>query len=269
MNTQVSTWTNGRLALRYTSWFWFIVALAGQWLFVTYILIAYAVPLIDQDYAQINELGVITGYIAGDTFNNASLFAHVLLATVVSTFGLLQLVPMIRRHWPVFHRWNGRMFILVGMVGALTGLYLTWGRGSRLSDSGAMSVTLNGILILMAGTIAWYHAKQHQFVEHSRWAIRTLILVNGVWFFRLGLSSWFLINQGPLGNNSTLNGPMDLVIGFGSYLIPLAIAEVYFLSQRRTDAISQWVAAITLVLTTLWIGFGVFAAYMIMWQPHM
>jgi hypothetical protein len=47
-------------------------------------------------------------------------------------------------------RWNGRMFLTLGLLGALTGLYLTWVRGSRLSDIGSIGLTLNGLLILLA-----------------------------------------------------------------------------------------------------------------------
>ena len=38
--------------------------------------------------------------------------------------GALQLVPMVRRRWPVFHRWNGRLFLFGTAVMSIGGLIM-------------------------------------------------------------------------------------------------------------------------------------------------
>jgi hypothetical protein len=118
-----------------------------------------------------------------DTFGNAALFFYVIPAALLSVGGIIQLLPIVHRKFPVVHRWNGRMFLSLGLMGALFGLYLTWVRGARLSDVGAMGLTLNSILIVVAVVFAWRYAMAKQFDKHMRWAIHGFILVNGVWLF--------------------------------------------------------------------------------------
>jgi hypothetical protein len=59
------------------------------------------------------------------------LFSHVLAGAVLSAGGLLQLLPWLRRRMPGWHRWNGRVFLVLALAGTLSGLFLTWVRGSR------------------------------------------------------------------------------------------------------------------------------------------
>jgi hypothetical protein len=47
---------------------------------------------------------------------NAALAGHILFATIISIAGALQLIPRLRSAFPVFHRWNGRLYILAAFV---------------------------------------------------------------------------------------------------------------------------------------------------------
>ena len=259
----------GPAALRLSASFWFFVTLIGQWLFAYYVSHAYGGPVVRLDFQAVNETQKITGFVEGDAVGNVFMLTHVLFGAVVSFGGLLQLVPQLRRHAPGVHRWTGRLFLSVSLVAAASGLWLTWGRGSRLSDVGALGVTLNGILILVAAPIAWRRARAGDLGAHRRWAIRTFLLVSGVWTFRLGLFGWLMANQGPLGNTSKLDGPVDQLMSYGSYLVPLAIAELYFWAQRRAGTGAQLLVAGTLGVLSLAMAFGIFAAFMISWRPHL
>ncbi len=247
---------------------WVVVALVGQWLFALYIAVMYALPLATGDFAAANKARPITGYVAGDTLGNAMLFAHVLPAALLSVCGVLQLLPVLRRRWPALHRWNGRVFLTMGLLGALSGLYLTWVRGSRLSDLGAIGITVNGLLIPVAVLLAWRAARAREFVQHRRWAVHAFLLINGVWTFRLYLMGWYLVNQGQNGNTNTLDGPMDLFFSVACYALPMAVAELWFWAQRQRSAQPKWwVAAVQSVgaLVTL---LGVVAAALMMWWPR-
>ncbi len=262
-----STYPPARKALEYVKRSWFAVALMGQWLFVYYLINVYAKPVWQQDLPAMNATDPITGYVAGDTVGNLFLLAHVLLAIVLSLGGLLQFVPQLRAHAGWFHRWNGRLFLAVALIGAVSGLYLTWVRGSRMSDLSGMGVTLNGLLIPIAVWFAWKYARDRRFDMHRQWAIRAFLLVSGVWTLRLMLMGWIMLNQGPRWNSATFDGPMDQVLSFGCYLLPLAIAQLCFRAER--DARLQVVAAVTLGVATAAMAFGIFAAYMMMWRPHL
>ncbi|MCI1730601.1 MAG: DUF2306 domain-containing protein [Chiayiivirga sp.] len=246
---------------------WFLAALVGQWLFVWYIVAAYAAPLVAGQPAEVNRTGPITGYVAGDGLGNTMLFSHVLAGAVLSAGGLLQLLPWLRRRMPGWHRWNGRVFLVLALAGTLSGLFLTWVRGSRLSDITALGISLNGVLIIVAAAMAWRYAVQRRYDAHRRWAIRAFLLVNGVWTMRLGFMAWVIINQGPRGNTAQLDGPFDVFWAFGCYLLPLAVAELYFRAARGGKGL-RLAATIVLTVGTGLTLLGVFGAWRVMWGPY-
>jgi hypothetical protein len=247
---------------------WLLIALVGQWLFALYVLVQYGQPVFSGAPEQADFSHAITGYVAGDGLGNTMLFVHVIPAAIISIGGIFQLVPFIRKRFPTFHRWNGRLFLTFGLTGALTGLYLTWVRDSRLSDIGAIGITLNGMLIPIAVALAWHYARKRRFDLHQRWAVHAFLLINGVWTFRLYLMAWYLINQGSNGNTSTLDGPADIALSFACYLLPMLIAELVFWAQRQPQKSRK-----ALVAAIMFIGagitlLGVTGASMMMWFPR-
>lgn len=246
---------------------WFLVALASQWLFATYVAWTLVRPLMGADAASVDGSRLITGYIEGDATGNAILLGHVLAAAIINVLGLLQLVPALRRIVPSWHRWAGRTFMVLSLLAAISGFYMVWVRGSRLSDVSAVAITLNGILILLAVAMAWRLAMLRRFAEHRRWAIRAFLLISGVWMLRLGLMAWVIINKGPNGNTPRLDGAFDSFWVFGCYLVPLAIAELYFRAEEGSRAI-QFTAAGVLALSAVFTMLGTFGAFSFMWLPH-
>ena len=247
---------------------WVAAVLIGQWMFGLYILAQFTMPwmLGVMDESQFTHM--IRGYKNGEIFNNAVLLLHVIPVMLISLSATFQLVPYIRNRYPRFHRWNGRLFLLVGFLGAISGIYMTWGIGSRLSDVGAIGVTLNGILIPIFVLYAWRTAVNKQFLLHRRFAVHAFILINGVWSVRLYLMAWYMINQGPLGNTSKIDGPADIAISFASYLLPMAIAELAFWAERRRQSLTTFFAALGVSIMALLTLVGVFAASTMMWIPR-
>lgn len=258
----------GRTLLRRSAVTWFVVAALGQAAFVWMILAHYGGETLAGNFAGWNDKPIITGYVANDTAGNIMFAVHVLLAAVVTVGGLLQLIPAVRRRAPWLHRWIGRVFFSVAIVMALGGLWLTWVRQTYLSLVSAVAVSIDGVLILAFAVIAWRSALIGNFAAHRRWAMRAFMVVNGVWFLRVGIMFWALISGG-MGMNDSLSGPADTVIQFGAYLIPLAVLELYFFAQdsdslptKRTIAALIFLAAgITLI--------GVSGAIAFMWWAHM
>jgi len=247
---------------------WLFVALLGQWIFASYIFARFAVPTLTGTLSSADTAGLIKGYVDGDKFDNGILMLHLLPAILLSFGGIFQLLPYLRNKYPAFHRWNGRMFLSLGLLGAITGLYLTWGRGSRLSDIGAIGVTINGLLILLAATLAWRYAVKRQFQNHMRWATHAFILINGVWSFRLYLMSWFILNQGANGNTEKMDGPADIILSFASYLLPMLIAEIYFWAKRQKSTYRVSIANLFMLFGLLITILGVGAASLMMWWPR-
>jgi hypothetical protein len=254
--------------LDYLTRTWVFVALLGQWIFALYIFIAFGLAALTGDPTSANTSNMITGYIADDSVGNSMLLLHLLPAFVLSFCGIFQLLPYIRKHYPSIHKWNGRIFLSLGLSGAITGLSLTWVRGSRLSDIGSIGITLNGILIVIAIFFVWKFARKRKFAAHARWAIHAFILVNAVWTFRLYLMSWFIVNQGPNGNTANIDGPADIALSFACYLLPMFVAEVYFWAKRKHQGYPVVIANSLMLLGVLLTTLGVVAATMLMWLPR-
>lgn len=254
--------------LRRSGLAWFCVATLGQAAFIWMILAHYGRKTLAGDLAGWNDKPLIKGYVPGDTAGNVMFAIHVLLAAVVTLGGLLQLVPAIRRKAPALHRWNGRLFFVIAYVMALGGLWLTWVRHTYLSLISAISVSVNGALILIFATLAWRMAVAGNLDAHRRWAMRAFLVVNGVWFLRVLIMAWVLISGGGLGMNRTLSGPADVVLQFGSYLIPLAVLEGY-LRARDAGVTARRLAVGLMVVATLLTAAGIVGAVLFMWGPYM
>ncbi|MDE8653441.1 DUF2306 domain-containing protein [Novosphingobium album (ex Liu et al. 2023)] len=258
----------GERLLRRSGLAWFLVAVLGQGAFIWMIAAHYGRKTLSGNFAGWNDKPIITGYVPDDHIGNAMFAAHVLLAAIVTLGGLLQLVPAIRRRAPAFHRWNGRLFFIVAGMMALGGLWLTWVRHTYLSPISGIAVSVDGVLILLFATIAWRAAIRRDLAGHRRWALRAFMVVNGVWFLRVGIMAWAL-TTGGLGMNDTLSGPADIALQFGAYLVPLAVLEAYFRGQDSRRAPIQYSVGGLIVVMTVITILGAGGAVAFMWAPYM
>lgn len=259
---------DGRRFLSLTGQIWFMVALVGQAVFIAFIIAYYGSRTAAGNFAAWNDKELIVGHVPGDGIGNLMFAIHVLLAAYVTLGGLFQLIPALRKRFPAVHRWNGRAFIATAIFMALGGIWMTWMRGSHLSVISGLSVSLNGVLILVFAGLALRAAMQRRIDRHRRWAMRTFMVVSGVWFFRVFLMAWIVLNQGPVGMNSTLSGPADIALSFGSYLIPLAGLELYFAAQDSpSGSVKRATGGLVLCLTAL-MAIGIFGATAFMWFPQ-
>ncbi len=258
----------GAAARRWAGVLWFSVAAVGQAAFIAFILAFYGVRTATGNFAGWNDKPLITGYVKGDDVGNAVFAAHVLLASVVTLAGLMQMIPALRRKWPRLHRWTGRTFLTLAIFLALSGVWMAVVRGTYLSVISAVAILINAALILVFAGLAWRHAVKRRFEQHRLWAIRTFMVVSGVWFLRVGIMGWILVNRGPVGMTDRMSGPADIVLTFGSYLIPLAMLELYGAAQRSAGSVGKLLAAALVAAASVFTAAGVFGTIAFMWVPH-
>ena len=109
-----------------------------------------------------------------------------------------------------------------------------------------------------------------RFAEHRRWALRLFLAVSGVWFFRLALMSWLLINRGPVGfDPATFQGPALVIMAFAQTIVPLAVLELYFRAQSMRTAGLRASATAALLLSTAFTALGTFGATVGLWLPRL
>jgi uncharacterized membrane protein len=253
-------------ALTAAARFWFAVTVVGQLVFAFTVASFYALTALRGDYHQWN---FTNGYVPGFSMGNTAVVMHVASAAFVMLAGAVQLVPQIRNRFPVFHRWNGRVYILTAVTLSVAGLYMTWIRGSVGDLSVHLGSTLNAVLIWLCGGMALRYALARDFKTHRRWALRFFLVVSASWFFRIGFFLSLLINKGPFGfDPSTFRGPFLTFMSFAQFLTPLAVLEIYLRAQDRPGALRRVATAGMLFMLTLVMCAGLFAVGMTQWVPQ-
>lgn len=245
----------------------FLVAVFGQWLFVYHIVSFYWASALEGNWEQWNT-HLFNGLIEGDIVGNFFLGLHLFLAAIITFGGPLQFIPQIRTLIPSFHRWNGRIYMLTAFVISFAGLYMIYTRGTIGGTFMIMGNTLNASLIMIFAIMAWRTALSRDFVAHRRWALRTFLMVSGVWFFRIGFGLWIFLNSGSApGSTENLTGPFDMFLAFAHSLLPLAILELYLRTKDHAGKLGRFAMAIGLLVLTCALGAGIFMAAMIFWLP--
>ncbi|HTB91691.1 MAG TPA: DUF2306 domain-containing protein [Candidatus Sulfotelmatobacter sp.] len=273
MSTAV--WTNrlelhsaADTALKAAARFWFAVALAGQFAFAFSIALFYGLTAMRGNFQAWNKI-LANGYEAGATMGNAALAGHILFATVISIAGAFQLIPRIRNRFPVFHRWNGRLFVLAAFTQSITGVYLTVSGRRLVGDVTQHVLSIFGaILIMFCAAVAVRYAMVRDFATHRRWALRLFLVASGSWFFRLGFFLTLVV-FGPIGfDQTTFTGPLLTFWTLAQYLLPLGALELYFLAQDRPGAFRRMATAAVLFVLTLAMGAGIAVVTMASWIPN-
>lgn len=253
--------------LRASGVLWFIPAAIGQWIFAYYIAVQYGASAFGGNWSAWNDI-MANGLIAGDIAGNIAMIIHIAVAFWITIAGTLQLMPFVRNNARSFHRWNGRLYVVITLVTSVAALYMTWAREQLGGVTSDVGISINGVLIIVFALAAWRAAMARRFDDHQRWALRLFIAVSGVWFQRLMYGGMIVIVQGrPPGMTDDLSGPMNVAVVYGSFLIPLAVLELY-LWAKRSGAAAKIAAAGVVTLAAGATAVGVVGATMIMWLPR-
>jgi len=207
----------------------FYIGMAGQLAFAIYIFFHLGLSALNRNW-EVWTSGMANGIKEGDQMGNTALIIHVALAFIIAIGGPLQFIPSLRSKYVKFHRWNGRIYITTTLLTSIMGLFLVWYRPIVIGGTiGNLAISGNAILIIFFGILTLRTALQKKFLSHRKWAIRTYVVVCGVWFFRIGFGTWFLVTgfTAP-GVTADLTGWFDSFLYFASYLGPLLVTEIYF-----------------------------------------
>jgi len=260
-------------ALNGAAIFWLLTALAGQWAFFVYLVAFYGPTTLSGNFEAWNRLAALGArpYEPGDTAGNLAFAAHALGAALVALGGALQLVPWIRAHAPAFHRWNGRVFLCTVTALSLSGFYLVWVRLSGTSTLGAVTTTINGVLILVFAMRTFITARARELGAHRRWAMRLYLVSNAQWFTRVGVFGYFVTGS-VLGLRPSFNDPFLTFWSVGCFLVPLLVLEAYVRTKDGSSRAGRFAFAgalglLTLVMAAGIVGFGAFSALIVSGKP--
>lgn len=257
-NSNHSSWS--KKALNGAAKFWFTIAVIGQMIFAYYIVARYTGWNITQKIEELHFTG-------DEPLGIFWVATHLFLAVIVTVCGPLQLIPQIRDKAPLFHRVNGRLYAFSAIAISLVGLIATIIRGPSAGIYNAAGFSINAVLIMVCAVMAVRFAMIGNISNHRRWAMRLFLMVSGTWFYRVILMFWFAANQGPVGHTDAFDGPFNIVLAFGFFILPLFILELYFRAQKSNSSVERSLVAISLFVLTLMMGAGVAITTIAMWIP--
>jgi tetratricopeptide (TPR) repeat protein len=248
--------------------FWFVVTLVGQFAFAFSVAAFYGLTALRGDFLAWNKI-LAHGYESGATMGNAALAGHIIFAALINIAGTLQLIPSLRNRFPVFHRWNGRLFVLAAFTQAITGLYLTLSGRRVVGDATQHTISVFGALLIMfCAGLALRYAMAHDFTKHRRWALRFFLVVSASWFFRLGFFLTLVV-FGPVGfDPTTFSGPLLTFWSLAEYLLPLGVLELYLRAKEQPGAVLRMATAGVVFVLTLGMAAGIAAVSMANWVPN-
>lgn len=261
-------WISANGALRAAGWAWLGVLVIGEIIFAGSTAMFYGMTALRGDLHSWNK-HLAHGYVPGDAAGNAMLIGHIVAAVLITLSGAAQFMPVIRRRVPRLHRWNGRIFIITSFGLSLAGFYLLIARGGPVTVMQQIGTFLLGVLVMGCAAMAWRTALLRDFASHRRWALRLFLLASSAIFIRsaVALVSVILAGAGAL-DVSFIQGPVQTVLIFGQYCVPLAVLELYFWSQTRGGPPARLVMAGVLVVLTLVMGAGIAAASAVIFVPN-
>lgn len=256
--------------LDFTAKLWFIAATIGQWIFGVYVVSVYHVSTFKGDFEKWNTV-LPKGYVAGDWKGNLLVGIHVILAAIMVIGGPLQFIPQIRERFRTFHRWLGKTYVYTAIIVSSVGFIMVWTRGTVGDTFMHVTNSVQTFYIIIFAILAVRFAKKRQFAKHRNFALRLFMVANGVWFFRVGLMAWLVINQAPVGfNPDTFTGPFLWVLSTFAYAVPISLIllEMYFYAQKKQNQAFSTTTSAIILLFTIIMAIGIFGATMGMWLPR-
>lgn len=239
-------------SLKYTTMFWFITTLVGQWFFFYYIIGFYGFSVINDNMEIWNRWEPMGSkpYLLGDFSGNLAFAAHAIGAGIVAFGGALQLLLKVRNTYPKFHKINGYVYLTTVFCLAISGFYLVWIRDPEPIDLSGIGTTINGFLILAFAYFTVRLAINKDIVSHRKWALRLFMVSNAQWLLRLGVFS-YLVTGNLLGMKPAFGDPFFPIWTFGCFVFPLLMLQLYFFAKEKGSNSVKFLTSAALFTVTI------------------
>lgn len=227
-----------------------LMYLKWPWIVMNASLYAFCLPWI--------VYGIVLRYwIKGEEFLPGSLssatstfllIGHMTLGAICLLLYPIQFIKPIRRKYPVFHRWSGRISLVSAIFTSIGGISYVCLKKFDITGG-----VYYGIAFFIAGLIfggcaimAGIYARKKDFVRHRYWAIRTYSQMLSPVLYRY----WYLV-MGGLGiyhggeegvSDCEFNGicskyleTIDHIHAYTYFLVPLLFAELIIVLLKRQE----------------------------------
>jgi uncharacterized membrane protein YozB (DUF420 family) len=190
----------------------------GTWLVPVALIAFSAVPIIAGSLRLV-ELSGGAAILPAKPTSPVPLVLHIVSASVYSVLGAFQFSAGFRRRRPGWHRAAGRLLVVLGLMVALSALWLTLFT-PRFEGSGELYQVFRlvfGSAMVLSIVLGFLAIRRRDVARHRAWMIRAyaIALAAGAQVFTLG------IGEAIVGKGDTSNA---LFAGAG-WVINLAVAE--------------------------------------------
>jgi uncharacterized membrane protein len=160
--------------------------------------------------------------VSGNRAGLGWLVMHASCAGAALLLGPWQFFPAIRARRAVVHRWIGRSYVALCLVGGVSGAMLAW--NTTAGEVARWGFGLLAISWLTATSLGYLAARRRDFVSHRRWMIRSFALTFAAVTLRLYMplsviAGFSLVAAYPL-------------IAWACWVPNLAVAEAWIRARR-------------------------------------
>lgn len=153
---------------------------------------------------------------------------HLVPGTLFMVFGPLQFVSSIRKRWPRYHRWMGRVILICGLFTAVSALIMNFTFPPVGGAAKFIAVIFFSLFTIVAFVIAWQSIIKGNVERHRDWMIRAYAILLAVSTARFFFVPYFLIVGMPTV------GVIDLGM-CSAFLVNWLVAEIIIRKLNRSS----------------------------------
>ena len=157
---------------------------------------------------------------------------HVILGGVYLALAPFQFVARIRARWRSYHRWAGRLLVVIGGVVGATALFM----GLVIPFSGwteSVVITIFGTLFLLALGKGFAAIRAGRVAQHREWMIRAFAIGLSIATMRLIFIPALIMTANPTDQQIAILSNLSFTLAF---MLHATVAELWIRSTRRDIA---------------------------------
>jgi len=191
---------------------------------------------------------------------------HFVAGGIILMLGSIQLIDWIRLHYLHFHRWLGRLYVLVCVLTAIGGLTYIFIKGTIGGIVMNIGFSGYGFAMLLSAILTIRYARSRQLEKHRAWAIRLYALAIGSWLYRMYYGFTFF--AGLRWHQADFQGTFDYIMNFFFWVPNLMVAEFFIRSSvQKFPGWFQMTGSVILLAATTFIGLATYNITKFAWGP--
>ncbi len=157
-------------------------------------------------------------------------FVHIIPGALFVILAPLQFIPKIRSRYLWFHRWSGRVLVVLGLIIGISALIMSFTAAIGGANETA-ATTVFAILFLVSLVKGLYHIRRHEVALHREWMIRMFAIALAIATIRPIVAMFFIFSK--------LSPHEFFGIAFWlGFTIQLLVAEIW-INYTRTKTVKK------------------------------